>query len=476
MVLEYKKYVPVLCFLSLLLLSSFNLHVLGSEKSLLSDNNKIISRENVFSVGNAFANNAINTTIYRHHGIVTAGNYQYLAFFVDAHRLRIIKRDIKSSAAKPEIFEIPGVYDVSDTHNTISIGIDRLGYIHLSYAQHGSKLNYRRSKRPLSITEWTDEIAMTGLREKQVTYPAFIMPRTNSPKLTANDILFIYRDGRSGNGDICIKKYNSDSLQWQDIEPCIIVGSEQSPWSSNPYLNHVAIDSSDTIHFSYVWRTHFLGEKKILNNIGIDYAASGDWGETWQTSLGREYRLPITQVNSETIYAVSPGNNLINQTSSAIDSKDHPHIVYYANDDNGIPQYQHVWFNGKKWQHSYLSLRTQSFLLHGSGSLDIPISRPEILIDKKDRVYLIYRGDLSQQKMAVTRFLPPNYDLETSSSKMLWAKDIGYAEPVIDRLRWEQDHILSMYIQKSGRASNRDVTKILHEPAYIVDWDIVNAW
>ncbi len=82
MVLEYKKYVPVLCFLSLLLLSSFNLHVLGSEKSLLSDNNKIISRENVFSVGNAFANNAINTTIYRHHGIVTAGNYQYLAFLL----------------------------------------------------------------------------------------------------------------------------------------------------------------------------------------------------------------------------------------------------------------------------------------------------------------------------------------------------------------------------------------------------------
>ena len=78
--------------------------------------------------------------------------------------------------------------------------------------------------------------------------------------------------------------------------------------------------------------------------------------------------------------------------------------------------------------------------------------------------------------MAITRFLPPNYELESSSTKVLWDKDIGYTVPVIERLRWERDYILSMYIQKSGRASNRDVTKILHEPAYIVEWDIVNAW
>ena len=390
--------------------------------------------------------------------------------------MRVIKRNIKSSAKKIEIFEIPGVYEVSDTHNTTSIGIDRLGYIHLSYSQHANKLRYRRSKYPWSITEWTDEISMTGLREKHVTYPAFIIPRNDLPKLSNRDLLFFYRDGRSGKGDICIKKYSSSLTKWEDIEPCIIIGSEQAPWTSNAYLNHPAIDGSGNIHLSYVWRTHFLGPKKILNNIGIDYAVTKDWGETWQTSLGREYRLPITQVNSETVYAVSPGNNLINQTSSATDSQGNLHVVYYANDYQGIPQYQHLWFDGEKWRHSFLSVRTQTFLLHGAGSLDIPMSRPEIVIDDKDRVYLIFRGDTTEQKMAVRRFMPPNYEMDGSSTRILWNEDVGYAEPVIDRLRWKRDQTLSMYIQKSGRASNQDVTQPKHEPGYIVDWDIVKSW
>ena len=167
------------------------MHVASGKEHSSSQDAEYLTPKNNIDVGEAWANNAINTTIYRHHGIVTSGNYQYLAFFVDTQRLRIIKRDIKSNTTTLEIFEIPGMYDISDTHNTISIGIDRLGYIHLSYAQHASKLNYRRSKRPLSISEWTDEIAMTGLREKHVTYPAFIMPKTNSPKLTTKDILLI---------------------------------------------------------------------------------------------------------------------------------------------------------------------------------------------------------------------------------------------------------------------------------------------
>lgn len=460
----------------LFLLNACTLPTVSGEEYFLSQKTEHISPNNIVNLGEGWANNAINVTIYRHHGIVTLRNYQYTAFFVDSHHLRIVKRNIKSTTTKPKIFDITGEYDVSDTHNTISIGIDNLGYIHLSYAQHASKLRYRRSKHPWLISEWTDEIAMTGLNEDALTYPAFIVPRNNDSSLPSKELLFIYRDGHSANGDVCIKKFTPSLLTWKDMKPCLLVGRGQNPWTSNAYINHAAIDGLGNIHLSYVWRTHSLGKKKIINNIGIDYAVSNDWAKTWQTSLGNEYRLPITQVNSETVYAVSPANNLINQTSSAIDSDNNPHIVYYANDYNGFPQYQHIWFDGQKWNHSFSSKRTKSFSLQGGGSLDIPISRPEIIIDKADRVYLIYRGDLSNQKMAITRFLPPNYDLKNSSTKILWGKDIGYAEPIVDRLRWEKEQILSMFIQKSGRASNRDVSNVQHEPAFIVDWDILNSW
>jgi len=63
-----------------------------------------------------------------------------------------------------------------------------------------------------------------------------------------------------------------------------------------------------------------------------------------------------------------------------------------------------------------------------------------------------------------------------SSTKILWSKELGSAEPVIDRLKWEKEQVLSMFIQKSGRASNRDISNVQHEPAYIVDWDIVGSW
>lgn len=430
---------------------------------------EIAAHTNILKLGNGFSNNVINTAIYRHHGLVTFGNYQFSAFYTNSETIRIVRRDILVGASLH--FDLVGKYDITDSHNIISIGLDNRGYLHISYGQHGNRLRYRRTKFPLDITEWTDEISMTGVKENHVTYPMFL----NAGQIN-NRLLFVYRDGVSGKGDICIKEYDETYKKWRDFRPCLLNGTKHSPWTSNAYLNHPAIDSLGRIHFSYVWRTHFLGKDKILNNIGIDYAVTEDWGWTWKTSLGKEYRLPITQVNSETVYAVSPGNNLINQASSAVDSKDNLHIVFYSNDFNGIPQYQHVWFDGKKWRHSFLSKRSNKFLLRGGGSLDIPISRPEVVIDNNDRLYLIYRGDLSNNKMAITRFQPPNYDLKSSSTRILWDKDVGYAEPIIDRPRWNKDNILSMFIQKSGKASNRDISTIQTEPAYIVDWDIVNNW
>jgi hypothetical protein len=465
-----------LILLFLLLVQVSRSYAVNDELDLSTPKIENITPENIVYIDEGWANNTINTTIYRHHGIVTFRNYQYLAFFVNSQRLRIVRNNIKSNTVKPQISDIVGEYDVSDSHNTISIGIDRLGYIHLSYSQHATNLRYRRSKYPLSISDWTDELSMTGMSEDRVTYPTFVIPQISESNSINRELLFLYRDGHSAKGDICIKKYIADIKIWKDIRPCLLSGTKHYPWTSNAYLNHPSIDKNGNIHLSYVWRTHFLGKNRILNNIGVDYAVSDDWAKTWNTSLGRKYQLPITQVNSETVFAVSPGNNLINQTSSAVDSKGNPHIVFYSNDYEGIPQYQHVWFDGDKWNHSFLSKRQKTFLLHGAGSLDIPISRPEVVIDNKDRLYLIYRGDLSDNKMAITRFLPPNYDLKSSSTRILWNKDIGYAEPIIDRLRWERDKILSMYMQKSGRASNQDVSPAKTEPAYIVDWDIVNNW
>lgn len=422
----------------------------------------------VSKLGDGWAGNTVNTVIFRHHGILTWKDLQFTSFYSQDGKIRFVKRNLKSNQIN--ISELRGRYNPSDAHNSISMGIDKKGFLHISYNQHVGPLHYRRSKIPFSIDQWTDELQMTGKREARVTYPTFIMPNKDG----GVRLLFLYRNGYSGKGDAYLKEYDETSRKWYDIEPCILSGSEQKPSTNNPYWNHPAIDRAGGLHLTFVWRTHSPRSGKTLNNINIDYAKSKDWGHRWHSSRGREFHLPITQINSETIQEVPSGLNLINQCSSAIDSHGHPHIVFYADDCNGIPQYQHLWFDGREWRTHIVSERTKPFDLEGSGTLQIPMSRPEIVIDKADHIYVIYRSDTTGDQMVATRLIPPHYEKQLSESKILWEKSLGFAEPVLDRIRWRKEQILSMLIQKNNQPDHDFDVSLRAEPIYIVDWDLVN--
>lgn len=412
-------------------------------------------------LGLGWAANTINTVIFRHHGILTHGNRQSLAFYVDEHTLRLVQRDLSTGILKTN--DISGDYNLRDAHNSISLGVDRAGHLHISYDHHASKLRYRRSTCPHSIADWTDELPMTHHSEAKVTYPTFILPHDNYP------LTLLYRDGGHDKGTARIKTYDEENLAWTDHPLPILSGAEQKPWTSNAYWNHPAVGTDGTLHLSFVWRTHTLGEEERINNINIGYACSSDNGITWFTSRQRPYRLPITQVNAETIHAVSPGSNLINQTSMALDSYNRPHIVFYADDPNGIPQYQHLWFDGKAWHNQVISNRHQPFNLHGHGTLQVLISRPEILIDRDDNVYVIYRGDMSQNKMAAILLSAPDYTWSADSQRPLWDEDVGFAEPLIDRSRWQRDNILSLLLQHNDQPNHDSGHLPVSHPVTLVD-------
>lgn len=410
--------------------------VMRSRSQLIKASAKVISQHNL---GDAWAGNTVNTVIFRHHGIFTWNHFQYTTFYVNDTTLRVVQRDLRDNSIVTS--DIKGTYNLKDAHNSISLGIDRLGHIHMSYDHHGTKLRYRRSTLPENISTWSDELPMTGKNEEKVTYPTFILPTNSEP------LLILYRDGNWKQGNAYIKSYDEASAQWSDYEKPILSGADQKPWTSNAYWNHPVTGKDGTLHISYVWRTDYFSEKKLVSNINIGYARSYDRGQSWVTSHGHPYTLPITQVNSETIWPIAPGSNLINQTSMALDSKNHPHIVFYADDENGVPQYQHVWFDGKKWRQSYASKRTEPFVLSGGGTLQIPISRPDIVIDEYDNVFMLHRGKETQERMAAT-FLPaPHYGYMTENTLILHDESVGYAEPIIDRIRWDKENVLSLLLQ-----------------------------
>lgn len=406
-------------------------------------------------LGQAWAGNTINTVIFRHHAILTHGDFQYTAFYVDEHTLRLVQRKLAPAAASkteppPHTYDLTGDYNLRDAHNSISLGMDRQGHLHISYDHHATQLRYRRSLKPGDITAWSDELPMTGKTEDKVTYPAFILPHDGFP------LALLYRDGVHNKGTARLKAYDEESQIWVDHPQAILSGSESKPWTSNAYWNHPAIGSDGSLHLSFVWRTHTLGKEDRINNINIGYACSPDNGLNWLTSKGRGYQLPITQVNAETVHPVSPGSNLINQCSMALDSRNRPHIVFYADDPNGIPQYQHLRYDGKKWLHQIISQRTQPFALKGHGTLQIPISRPEIVLDRQDNAYIITRGDHSQDRMVATLLAAPDYAWSPEDTQTVWDEDLGFAEPIIDRERWLQDNVLSMLLQHNEQP-NHDI-------------------
>ena len=419
-----------------------------------------------FNLGDAWSANTINTVIFRHHGVMTWNNLQYTAFYIDKSTLRIVQRDLRNDAIKT--FDLPGEYNLRDAHNSISLGADRTGHIHISYDHHASRLRYRRSKLPHSILEWSEELAMTGHNEESVTYPTFILPRKDFP------LTILYRDGIHNKGSARIKTYDEDTELWLDAPKPILSGADQKPWTSNAYWNNPVIGPDGSLHISFVWRGDALGEDQLLNNSGLGYAWSPDNGLSWFSSLGRPYKLPITQVNAESIWSVPPGSNLINQTSMALDSHGRPHIAFYSNDEDGVPQYQHIWFTGKAWKHQFISSRSAPFTLKGGGTLQIPISRPEMVIGRSDEVYMIYRGDLTGNRMSITLLNSQSPQLfarprNESLPVALWSEAVGFAEPILDRGRWAQSGVLTLLIQHNDQPDGDKVEQAQMATVWLVD-------
>jgi hypothetical protein len=412
-------------------------------------------------LGDAWAANTVNTVIFRHHGILTSGLLQFTAFYAGESTLRVVQRDLSNESI--ELFDLTGEFNVRDAHNSISLGCDRQGYLHLTYDHHGTNLRYRRSMSPCNIQGWTDELGMTGVHEGKVTYPCFILSPDDGP------LMLLYRDGLWNKGTARIKVYDEAGQTWADRPTPILSGAEQRPWTSNAYWNHPVMGSDGSMHLSFVWRTDSIGAEQLINNINVCYARSMDNGLTWTTSYGRPYRLPITQVNAETVHPVSPGCNLINQTSMALDSRNRPHIVFYSNDPNGIPQYQHLWFDGRSWRHRYISQRKTAFSLMGGGTLQIPISRPEIVMDRQDNAYVIYRGDLSDNKMTVLQLPGPDYPFDPALIQTVWDANLGYAEPIIDRTRWQQENILTLLLQHNHQPDGDRSHDVLSMPVTLID-------
>ncbi|MBN2590048.1 MAG: BNR repeat-containing protein [Sedimentisphaerales bacterium] len=400
-----------------------------------------------------WANTSVNAVIFRTNSIVTHNKTQYVAFYDTQGFVTLGKREVGSLSWQLHKTQYQG--NVRDAHNCISIMVDGDGFLHMAWDHHNNSMRYSRSIAPGSL-EMSSKMSMTGIKENHVTYPEFY-------RLVNGDLVFFYRDGTSGRGNLMMNYYDTQTQTWSIRQDSFISGEDQR----NAYWQ-ACVDEAGTIHVSWVWRE----SGDVATNHDLCYAKSEDGGRTWLKSSGKPYSLPITAANAEYAWKIPQRSELINQTSMCADSQGRPYIAtYWRSQSSTVPQFRVVFFDGKTWQTQQVSQRSIPFSLSGSGTKRIPISRPKIMADctgNTDKAYLVFRDEERDSRVSVARC----DDLSQGKWKIQDLTDfpVGQWEPSYDTELWKSHKILNLFVQNVGQGDSETLEVMTPQLIYILSW------
>ncbi len=400
-----------------------------------------------------YAKTSVNTVVFRGNSVATFGQTQYTAYYDGDGKVILAKRTLGSTDWTTKTTQHTGA--VADAHNSISIEVDGDGFLHMAWNTHSNALKYCKGAAPGSL-EMGSNMAMVGTNEANVTYPQFFR-RPNG------DLLFFYRDGASGNGNLMVNKYDTKARQWTRLQSNLIAGegTRNAYWQAHQ-------DRNGVIHVGWVWRE----TSDVSTNHDQCYARSEDGGLTWKTSSGAVYTLPIKAANAEYVYRIAQKSDLINQTSIFGDEKSRPYIAtYWTPAGTGIPQYHLIYNLGGGWQHMQITKRTTAYSLSGGGTKQIPFSRPQVVVDgSKDSigVYMVYRDVERGSKVSLARTSNLGYTPWTFSD--LTSHTVNYWEPSYDVDLWNASNTLNVFVQNSMQGDGETAIEIDPQPVSILEW------
>ncbi len=415
-----------------------------------SQSNKV----NLVNVDSGWARNSVNVVVFRKNSLVTFHDWQYIAFYNKEGSVVIGKR--KLNAAKWEFKKTGFKGNAADAHNMISIMIDGNGYLHMSWNHHNNQLHYARGIEPGSLL-LTGEMPMTGLTEKKVCYPEFY-------KMPDGNLIFLYRDGGSGDGNLVINQYDIKTKTWKQLHNKLIDGEHKR----SPYWQSY-IDAKGTIHLSWVWREN-VG---VQGNHDMAYACSKDGGVTWERSDGSKYQLPINLKNAETIVNIPCGSELMNQTSMFADSKGFSYIASYWKEGSGVPEYHVTYKTIQGWRTDVVGKRVTDFTLQGGlGTKYAPMSRPQIIAwnsgkkvmaamffcdkERGNRVSVAVNRDLGNEKWKIIDLLP---------------ESVGSWEPTYDTELWKEKGLLHLFVQNVKQEDSEGLSDMPPQIIKVLEWN-----
>lgn len=401
----------------------------------------------------AWSANSVNAVIFRKHSLTSNTQYQFTSFYDTTGTVVVGRRSPGSGSWEWKRLNYKG--RAGDAHNCISIQLDGQGYLHLAWDHHNNRLNYIRSSAPGSL-DFEPMQAMTGHLENQVSYPEFY-------RLPDGNLIFLYRDGSSGNGNLVINRYDCASRTWSRLHQVLIDGEGER----NAYWQ-AAVDNKGGLHLSWTWRE----TPDVASNHDLCYAVSRDGGLHWENSLGQAYRLPITAATAEYIRRIPQGSELINQTSMTCDGSGRPFVASYWQDPGEeAPQYHLVFKRGKKWISSSGGFRKTGFSLKGTGTRSIPISRPQVLVWGKGKTFragILFRDQERDNKPSLASSKGPGFRNWMVSD--LDEESLDRWEPTFDPDLWGSAGILNLFLLKVRQLDAEGLGMDQGSPVRLLEW------
>lgn len=243
-----------------------------------------------------------------------------------------------------------------DSHNGVTIAVDREGFVHISGNMHNHPLVYFRTRVPHDISSFERIDRMTGKRETACTYPVFLVR-------PVGELVFRYRHGLSGDGADYYNIYNCANREWRRLleNPLLDGLGHMSPYAVRPLAG-----TDGRYHVVYCWRD----TPDVATNHDIGYMRSQDLVR-WENAAGEALELPVVPDCRPTLVDPVPVNGgLLNARQRVgFDAMLRSIISYTKFDENGKTQAYCARFADGRWEIRQISNWSYRWELTGSGCI-----------------------------------------------------------------------------------------------------------
>ena len=306
---------------------------------------------------------------------LTIGDHQFIGYFNKERMLTVASR--KRADRKWTYKVLPSKVGW-DSHNSITMALDRDSCLHLSGNMHNDTLLYFKTQRPLDINTFEKIFPIVApLDELRSTYPKFV-------KNAEGALIFSYRKGGSGNGITLTSIYDESSKSFARLtsQPLFDGLGQMSAYAKGPVLGPDSL-----FHLIWYWRD----TPGCETNHHLSYVSSPDL-VNYNTTNGKKIELPITPLDLQaTVDSVPSKGGAINGGAVLFFNKEkQPIIAHMKYDSIGISQIFLATKINERWMSKQISKWDYRWAFSGSGSINFEIRVNQGYVNKEGRIAIPY--------------------------------------------------------------------------------------